>query len=239
MTGFRIATWNIERAAPSKTARLARIHSADADIWVLTETRDSLDLGERYSGVHADLQPGTLVAGRWVSIWSRLPCIERVAVRHTIRTVAAIYETPRGELLVYGTVLPWHSDQGTTGVATNWSEHYRVIPEQAQEWKALRERYPDAALCVAGDLNMDLGEKHFYGTKHGRELLHEALSQAGLACVTRTEHVPAGKLTEPHIDHVCLPQLWAKRAQVVDAWPGTFDGVRLSDHSALVVAVQP
>lgn len=99
-------------------------------------------------------------------------------------------------------------------------------------------RYPDAALCVAGDLNMNLGGKHYYGTARGRELLEEGLANAGLACVTHTERVPPGKLVEPHIDHVCLPHSWAERASVVDAWPGTIDGVRLSDHSAILVEVR-
>jgi hypothetical protein len=240
MTPLRIGTWNIERAVPTrKEGLLARIHAAGADIWVLTETRDSFVLDGSYHAVHSDFQPDTLIAGHWVMIWSRLPCIDRVPTRDPIRTAAALYDTSLGKVLVYGTVLPWHSDGGPSGDAPNWTEQHRVISEQAEEWSALRSRYPDAALCVAGDLNMNLGGEHYYGTGRGRQLLHEGLQRASLACVTRTEHVPEGKLTDPHIDHVCLPQAWADSAVVVDAWPGTIDGVRLTDHSALVVEVHP
>ena len=169
MTNFRIATWNIERAVPARTeGLLARIGAANADIWVLTETRDSFNVGGRYSPVHSDLQPGTLISGRWVTIWSRWPCIERVATRDPIRTAAALYDTPLGKLLVYGTVLPWHSDRGPSGDAENWAEHHRVIPEQAEEWVTLGATHPDAALCVAGDLNMNLGGERYYGTARGR-----------------------------------------------------------------------
>lgn len=93
--------------------------------------------------------------------------------------------------------------------------------------------------AVAGDLNMNRGGRHHYGTRKGRDLLEEGLARAGLACVTTMEHVPAGKLTAPHVDHIFLSRSWSQRAGVVEAWPGTINGVRLSDHSVLVVAVQP
>lgn len=59
-----------------------------------------------------------------------------------------------------------------------------------------------------------------------------------LVCVSQTEHIPPGKLTKPHIGHICVPEVWSQRSKVVKAWPGTIDSVRLSDHSAAVVEVQ-
>ena len=236
---MRIGTWNVEYASPAKNERrLAVLRAADADVWVLTETRDSLDLSSTHQAVHSDPRYRTLARGRWVTIWSRFPLVETVAVPDTSRTVAALYETTFGQLLVYGTVLPWHSDRGPTAAAKTWAEHHRVIPEQAKEWLTLCVRYPRSALCVAGDLNMNLGGRHYYGTKLGRQLLEEGLREAGIVCVTRFDNVPSGKLAKPHIDHVCLPLDWAQRTQVVEAWPGAFEGVRLSDHSGLVVAVR-
>ena len=234
---MRIGTWNVEHAAvPAKNARRRELLiAADADIWVLTETRDALDLGPTHFAVHSDPRPKTRVGERWVSIWSRLPLLERVPVRDPSRTVCALFDAPSGPLLVYGAVMPWHADYGVEGTAKGWTEQYRVVPEQASEGAALRERSPRAALCVAGDFNMSLGGAHYYGTKRGRELLQAGLDGAGLACVTRTEHVPPGLLKWPHIDHVAVPVEWAGRSHVVAAWPGTIDGVRLSDHSAVVV----
>ena len=51
------------------------------------------------------------------------------------------------------------------------------------------------------------------------------------------EHIRPGKLATPHIDHTCVPEAWAERTTVVDAWPGTIEGVRLSDHSAVVIEI--
>jgi endonuclease/exonuclease/phosphatase family metal-dependent hydrolase len=151
-------------------------------------------------------------------------------------TVAAILETPLGALLVYGTVMPWHADPGPTADAPNWSEHHRVLPEQAVEWAALRAAYPDVPLCVAGDFNTDLGGANYYGTKRGRAALVDGLRAAELVCLTSTDRVPAGRLAHPPIDHVCVSASLGAGAAVVDAWEGTTaDGVRLSDHSGLVV----
>ena len=49
------------------------------------------------------------------------------------------------------------------------------------------------------------------------------------------EHVP--RLAKPHIDHICVPEEWAVRTTVIDVWPGTIEGVRLSDHSAVVIEI--
>jgi hypothetical protein len=84
---------------------------------------------------------------------------------------------------------------------------------------------------------MQLGGPHYYGTKHGRELVALGLGAAGLACVTRTEHVPPGLLHHPNIDHIAVPAAWAALSRVVGAWPGTVGGVRLSDHGAVVVEI--
>jgi endonuclease/exonuclease/phosphatase family metal-dependent hydrolase len=111
----------------------------------------------------------------------------------------------------------------------------RVVRPQADEWSELRVRHPDAALCVAGDFNMHLGGRVV--RDEGKKGLYAGLSAAGLACVTLTEHIPTGKLSRRHIDHVCVPEAWAERTTVVDGWPGTMNDVRLSDHSAVVIEI--
>ena len=235
---LRIGTWNVEHASPAKNPhRLERLRAADADIWVLTETQDALDLGSSYHAVHSEPRPKKPSPARWVSIWSKHPIIQRVPVREPIRTVAALCHTPLGNLLVYGTVMPWSEDRGPAGTASWGAERLRVVPEQAAEWKAMWDRFPDAAICVAGDFNIHIGGG-LCGTRKGQRLLHDGLSAAGLACVTGTDRIREGKLPKPHVDHICLPEAWAQRSRVVEAWPGTVDGVRLSDHSAVVVQVQ-
>jgi hypothetical protein len=54
-SALRIGTWNVEYASAARNPqRLSRLHAADADIWVLTETQDGLDLGSGYHAVHSE-----------------------------------------------------------------------------------------------------------------------------------------------------------------------------------------
>jgi len=49
----------------------------------------------------------------------------------------------------------------------DWSEHHRVISEQCAEWRQLKQTYPEAKICIAGDFNTDMGSGAYYGTKQG------------------------------------------------------------------------
>lgn len=236
---LRLATWNVEYAAGAakNAARLARILSENADIWVLTETHDELSLLPTHGSVATAQRPTGRRGGRWTAIWSRWPLVG-VAVDDPVRTVAAIVATPAGSVLVYGTVLPWGADPGpdTANPAKGWSEMDRVLPVQLAEWRRLRDAHPGVPLVVAGDLNMNLGGSHYYGTKRCRDTLLTGVQALGLACATTTDRVPPGALRFPPIDHVLVPSWWSTR--VVSAWEGTnAEGSRLSDHSGLVVEV--
>lgn len=236
---MRIGTWNVEYAAGAakNELRLRRLYAMNADIWG-TETHDDLDLGSDYFSASTTRRATGRAGARWTTIWSRFPIANLVQVADPHRTVAALIESVAGPLLVFGTVLPWGTDRGPAGIARGWDEHHRVIPLQGSEWMALREAHPTVPICVAGDLNMNLGGPHYYGTSKGRTLLRAALADAELVCVTDTDHVPEGWLSYAPIDHVCLSAPWAARAKVVEAWEGTdTDGVRLSDHSGLVVEI--
>ena len=131
-----------------------------------------MGLGPEYRALSSEPRYRPEDPRRWVTIWSRFPLREQVAVHETSRTVAGLYDTPLGSLRVYRTVLPWHSDRDSDGEA-NWAKHHRVISQQASKWVRLSDRFPDAALCVARDLNMNLGGSYFYGSKEGVQLLEE------------------------------------------------------------------
>lgn len=239
---LRIGTWNLDhaRGVAARGRRLAVLAAADADIWVLTETNDDHAL-EGYVGVHSAPRRESRPGGRWVSIWSRLPVLRTVAVADADRTAAALIETALGPVAVFGAVLPWHSDRGETPSdppPRNWQEQNRVTPLQGEAWRALRAAFPQARLCVAGDLNMNLGGPHLYGTAHGRGLLAQAMAGAGLACLTAFDRVPAGLLRQGLIDHVLFDAADAEGARVVAAWEGrAADGAVLSDHSGVVVGI--
>jgi endonuclease/exonuclease/phosphatase family metal-dependent hydrolase len=239
---MRIGTWNVQYAAgrQNNERRLRRIQEMDCDIWVLTETHDDLALGATYHAESTTPRRLGRAGARWTTIWSRFPPMKRLTVLDPNRTVAALFECPVGPLLVYGTVLPWGSDRGPDGNAAGWTEHHRIIPIQANEWASLQAAHTDATLCIAGDLNMNLGGPHYYGTAKGRTLLRAGLAAADLVCVTGTELVPRGLLSHGPIDHICISRRWAREARVVGAWEGIDgDGHRLSDHSGLAVDVAP
>ncbi|WP_342112090.1 endonuclease/exonuclease/phosphatase family protein [Methylobacterium sp. SI9] len=240
---MRIGTWNVEYAAglEKNAQRRAILVQQACDVWVLTETHDELELTATHTAVHSMQRPTGRLGGRWASIWTSYRVLQRIEVVDPRRTVAALVEAPSGLLIIYGTVMPWASDRGDAGPGTpvrNWSELHRVVVQQGEEWATLRRRYPKTNLCVVGDLNMNLGGQHYYGTAQSRRLLREAMAQCGLFCATQTERLPIGALAHPPIDHVLLPVAWEPRVQVVAAWEGKSGlAPRLSDHSGLVVAV--
>ena len=68
-TKLRIGTWNVEYASAARNPlRLALIERADADIWVLTETQDGLDLGSSYSALPLRAASAEATTRRWVTI---------------------------------------------------------------------------------------------------------------------------------------------------------------------------
>lgn len=240
LASLRIGTWNTEYAAGEQKnrLRLARLRGEVADLWVLTETHDELDLSPTHEALTSAQRPTGRPGGRWTTIWTRWPVVERLHVDDPFRTVAAVLNSPVGPLVAFGTVLPWHSDTGhlRANPMKQWAEQDRVLPLQVAEWRRLRQNFPDLPLVVAGDLNMNLGGKHYYGTARGRQTLRDGLAELGLVCVTETARIPAGALRNPPIDHVLVPDAWEPTSRVVGAWEGkTDDGLRLSDHSGLVV----
>ncbi len=127
--------------------------------------------------------------------------------------------------------MPWKGDRGKQ----DWSEHHALVPQQVAEWRGLSERYPDAALCVAGDFNTDMGTGSYYGTARGIAMLRAGLPDCRLFCATEMARVPASLLQYPPIDHIAVPSAWESTTSVVSAWPAQ-KGV-LSDHSGLVIEV--
>ncbi len=170
---IRVGTWNVQfgRGVDKNRLRLDVLTERDADVWVLTETHDDLALPYPYQSIHTEQRYRTNNGGRWTSIWTRFPIIERIDTIDPSRTVCARLQADTGlEVVVYGTVLPWMHDRTSDADDPRpaWSEFYRVTDQQAVEWKRLRGRYPSAALVVAGDLNHNLGGPHYYGTNKGR-----------------------------------------------------------------------
>lgn len=222
---MRIGTWNVEYAYPKRLAALeAVLRKQRADIWILTETHDDLAPPGCEHVVHSAPRPknwsGIRPGSRWVSIWSAFPVTEHINLENgdAERTVTALLDIGGGEsMAVYGTVMPWKGDRGKF----DWSEHHRVIPQQCAEWRVLRDRYPSAAICVAGDYNTDMGTGRYYGTREGISAIEAGLCDCGLYCVSAPSAMPTGLLEYPPIDHIALPASWRERTRVVAAWPAS------------------
>lgn len=184
-----LATWNLRRPAAQPNARSTTIRRhidrVAADVWVLTETHDSMTPGDGYAAVSTTVADRVHRPGeRWVTIWSRWP-IERlgttadpmraVAVRVIVGAAGAApsgeeatlseHRSPTGSsspaatgergLIVYGTVLPW---VGSEWCDIPWRDgaFAAALEAQSADWRALRVAYPDDGLFVLGDLNQDL-----------------------------------------------------------------------------------
>src|SRR3954454_2055462 len=72
MTGLRVGTWNVEGAnVLANDRRLEILRIANADVWVLTETRDELNLGPEYNALSSSLRDPTVgPPPRWVTVWA-------------------------------------------------------------------------------------------------------------------------------------------------------------------------
>ncbi len=233
---MRIATWNVEYAYETRLDALRHVLAANsADIWILTETHDDLVPPNCQHVAHSEPRPknwsGIRPGSRWVSIWSRYPITPvNLPQADRERTVIALVDLDDGrKMLVYGTVMPWKGDRDKF----DWSEHHRVIPEQCAEWLELKQKYPDAELCIAGDFNTDMGSGGYYGTKQGIAAVRAGLAACGAFCATEPGRFPVDRLPYPPIDHIALPLAYEKLTSVVAAWPA--EKKSLSDHSGVVV----
>ena len=185
-----IGTWNVNRVLPKQVARMGAIAAwlscIDADVWVLTETHDALSPGIGYSSVSTGQpdragEPGE----RWATIWSRLPVEPLPPTRDPARSVAALVKPGHGApLVVYGTVLPWLGSRWRDFPAASGVAFRAALAAQLADWSDLVSRFPEADLCVLGDLNQDLSVRYHYGSRANRMALLDALATVGLSALT-------------------------------------------------------
>jgi hypothetical protein len=241
---MRIAVWNLERPDPRQEtinqARLAKIQEINADLWILTETHEIIDLSGSHHGASTSPSPRKQRQGEaCAAIWSRWPFMRRIETSDPTEAVCVEIEHPTGMLLVYGSIIAYHANKGLDGAAPAWAEHYRFIDWHGQDWRKLRLDYPDHRLITAGDYNQNRDGAKWYGTKKGRDLLTGALKAASLSCVTEADLVAEGKLSTRHnVDHICMDTSLTVSVTAIGAWEGNAkDGLRLSDHNGVWVEV--
>jgi hypothetical protein len=237
---MKIATWNLARVRPTNTQRCAEIvrwlDAVDADVWVLTETHDSVSPGPGYSAVTTAQpdRPGE-PGERWATIWSRLPIEPLPPTRDVARSVAALVRPTTGHpLVIYGTVLPWLGSPWRDFAADNGVAFRAALAAQLADWITLVGQFPDGDLCVIGDFNQDLSRRYYYGSRANRTALLDALRTVGLFALTAdpTDPVRAVARDRASIDHICVPARVVQQGSPrLEVWPsGAAPDRRLSDH---------
>jgi endonuclease/exonuclease/phosphatase family metal-dependent hydrolase len=235
---MRIGTWNVEYGFGTRNPdRLNLLTAQAADIWVLTETHQTLDLSPTHSPVTSEPRRLRREGSTWATIWSKFKPLRLLPVPDPRRMVAAIFDFPGGPVTVAGVVLPWHSDRGDEPAdppPRNWQEHRRVLRDQMPTLlRSLRLESADARRVIAGDFNTSMAPPHCYGLAAERQALAQLLAEEGLVCHTATVLYPPPSIPRTLIDHVCTN---LGPAEAVETWTGV-DGKRprLSDHPGVVV----
>jgi hypothetical protein len=242
----RVATWNVERVKPKgwkiAPAQRQRMADVDADIWILTETHVDHGPGATYCGIHTPpITERRPADERWVGIWSRYPNAPIAEPEPRGRgTLAALIDTPIGELVVYGCVIPWANEPtlGDGTPATMWRAHAETIEQIDLDLTAIRNRHPSLPIILAGDFNQDRDGSGWYGTRAVREQLSAVLDRHDLASPTAKDVVAAGLLRSHHlVDHICITSSLAADVDV-HCWE-TIDeaDVRLSDHPTVAIDI--
>jgi len=249
---FKIANWNLERPKQnSKKTKpaLEKIKEINADIIVLTETSNAVDLSSYYPYKVSTEAFERTPDEQWVTIWSKWKIIKQIPTFDNNRTVSCIIETPFGETIFYGTIIPYHQ-AGVSGVRYGnlnykpWEYHEKDLYKQSENWSELlnKEKIP---LFVIGDFNQSRYNNQGYGTKKVRQILTDLLSNLDLRCVTEIDFSkeylspdPKKGKTRNNIDHICISEILLNKMKEykVGAWNHfTEQGIYMSDHNGVYI----
>ena len=240
---IKIATWNLKKSAPgSPTAsrQLEHIAKQDADIWIFTESHESLAPGPNYHSAAQSSQSSDNPDGyRWVSVWTRGTTVERLTTSDPDRTACALIKlTDTTDVLVYGTVLPWLGSTWRTYPAKDGEAFLASLATQESDLRSFATQHSNAIVCYGGDFNQDLNNKHYYGSARTKDALDTTLKHLGLTCRTCDPTDPVTKRTSgehANIDHICLSK---KIAGDANAWPDNHSMLKgLSDHFGIAVTI--
>ena len=249
---YRIANWNLERPKKgTKKTKLAheQIERINADILLLTETSDAINLEPIYKSVKSvpfDRNPNE----QWITIWSKWKIEKQFKTFDNKRTICALIKSPIGSLIIYGTIIPYHM-AGVSGKRYDfsgykpWELHEEDIIRQSDDWKKIQSENKNTPFFVIGDFNQTRDDlPKGYGTINGRELLTKKLKETDLSCVTEIDFSKTKQLSidfkkgkvRRNIDHICVSSNWLQTLNnyEVGAWDN-FDknGNYMSDHNGV------
>ncbi len=219
---MKIATWNLER--PTKNGRktpgiMQYLIELNADILVLTESNEFIDLGEEYRSFHTEDLLGQFYkkGDKQVSIFSKYPIIRQIPTFRSDTSLCLEIETPNGKLIVYGTIIG-NFGNGGDQFATD-------LESQLKDFESIGK---GNNFCIAGDLNISFSD-NFYFTTKGREQLRKSFSSIDLKIMT--------KEISGNIDHIILAHRFIMNSK---SYCGFWNDIenkkeRLSDHKGVFV----
>lgn len=215
---MKIATWNIERLKKKKFLNLIldEIKSVDADILILTEY-DQLELTDYQFKTETKELPSDEFnyskTERRVVIFSKYPILKIYETYDSLTSCCAELETPKGNLIVYGTIVGILGNRDKT-----FSEELEMQTEDIQKFTQVDN------FCLAGDLNMSFSDNYYF-TNTGRNSFLECFQKNNLINLTE-------KIKE-NIDHIVISQNFIKESEV-DIFEWNIDK-SLSDHKGIYV----
>ncbi len=241
-TAYRIATWNLERPRGNTGVvtrrQLAKINEIDADLWILTETHESIAI-PGFNSKRTEPIPDYHCAGEsCAAIHSRWPILETISTCNDRFAVCARVCAPWGLITVYASIITYFGDRRADGSGKNWELHREQIVEQGNDWAKLCRQYPRDLLCVAGDFNQSLDRSTRSTEARSDQLLRAALHEGALTCLTSRDFSASGELETRHsVDHICFSEKHGDFVTVtgVGAWEGRAPTGPMSDHNGVYV----
>lgn len=216
---MKIATWNVERLKHRNklSEMLKSCDECDADILVLTETDIQLRPLYPYSIETKPLFDSKIKYSsteRRVSIFSKYPCIRKYETFDDCTAICGEFETERGNLLVYGTIIGIFGNRHPT-----FSED---LAKQIEDIRRLSAH--GKSICICGDYNCSFSDNYYF-TKAGRSQILDFHKQVGIRLLSTD--VPEC------IDHIAISTDFVGDANIeVSEW-----NVQkiLSDHKGVAV----
>lgn len=220
---MKIATWNVER--PTKNSKripeiLDYLQKLDADILVLTETNEILNLGASYNFFYATKpqDDNNYKEGETrICIYSKYKTIGQIETFRSDTGICVNFDTPLGNIAVYGTVI---------GVTGNKGDSFKTDLElQLADFNRISKTNN---LCICGDLNTSFSDNYYF-TNEGRDKLNNAFDT--LALLNLTANIPK------NIDHIILPKkLLTNTKTFIGTWNQDIDK-KLSDHMGVFAII--
>lgn len=219
---MKISTWNLER--PTKNGKktppiLECLKAINADILILTETNDFIDLGAEYTSYHTEIFPGEWhkEGDRQVSIFSKFPIINRLPTFRSDTSICITVDSSFGEVTIYGTVIGNFGNRG--------DQFQTDLDAQIADWKKIGA---ENNLIIAGDLNISFSDNTYF-TRGGREKLLAVFKELKMRNMT-------GQISQ-NIDHIIMTEAFIQNKKAkIEFWNDTENiTTRLSDHKGVYV----